>query len=79
MGLPVVPLSQGIHVVHLFFRINRLRWSTLLPSESRHALERLQSLCDANPGPAHRRVMLYANAGARPISLGCCLRRNCLT
>ena len=41
MGLPVVPLSQGIHVVHLFFRINRLRWSTVPPGESRQAIEQL--------------------------------------
>ncbi len=65
MGLPVVPLSQGIHVVHLFFRINRLRWSTVPPGESRQALERLQALCDANPGPAHPRVMLFANVGGK--------------
>lgn len=65
MGLPVVPLSQGIHVVHLFFRINRLRWSMLLPGESRQALERVQALYDANPGPAHPRVMLFANVGGK--------------
>jgi len=65
MALPVLPLSQGIHVVHLFFRIDRLRWSHLTPQESAAALERLQTLCWDHPGPAHPRVMLFINVGGK--------------
>lgn len=65
MALPVVSLSQGIHVVHLFFRIDRLRWSQLTPQESAASLQRLQALCTDHAGPAHPRVMLFVNVGGK--------------
>lgn len=65
MSEPSVPLSQGIHVVHLFFRIDRHRWSQLGVAARAGALARLQAVCGANPGPAAPRVMTYANVGGK--------------
>lgn len=65
MSIPVVPLNQGIHVLHLFWRIDRERWSRLAPGESAAALARLEALCAANPGPAHPRVMTGATVGGK--------------
>ena len=65
MSLPIVPLSQGIHVMHLFFRIDRFRWAQLNPTQSGEGLRRLTAVCSANTGPAHPRVMVFANVGGK--------------
>jgi peroxiredoxin len=64
-SVPSVPLHQGIHVLHLFGRIQRDRWASL-PTENRRAsLKRLEAVCGQNPGPAHPRVMTYAGVGGK--------------
>ncbi len=65
MNLPSVPLSQGIHVVHLFYRIDRARWAELPSGAAATALTALETVCRANPGPAQPRVMTYANVGGK--------------
>jgi chlorite dismutase len=63
MGVPTVKLSRGIHVMHLFYRIDRTKWKTLTGGESQQALVRLQKLCDANNSPSNPRLVTYVNVG----------------
>lgn len=65
MSLPVVKLNQGIHVMHLFYRIDRLRWAALPAGESAQARTRLEALCAANASPSHPRLVTYANVGGK--------------
>jgi len=64
-SIPAVKLSQGIHVMHLFYSIDRSRWVQLPAGESAKAKERLEALCAANPGPAQPRLMTFANVGGK--------------
>lgn len=63
--LPSVSLAQGTHVCHLFFRIDRSKWGALSQEQSTAALQRLQAVCDAYPGPAAPRVLTYVNVGGK--------------
>jgi len=65
MSLPVVKLNHGIHVMHLFYRIDRLRWAQLEAGESAKAGAKLEALCAANANPCHPRLVSYANVGGK--------------
>jgi peroxiredoxin len=65
MTLPTVKLNQGIHVMHLFYRVDRLRWTDLGPGESDQAAARLAKLCAANAQPCHPRLVTFANIGGK--------------
>lgn len=65
MSTPTIPLSQGIHVAHLFYRLDRTRWSGLPAAEAAAAKGRLESVCAANAGPAAPRVMTFAGVGGK--------------
>lgn len=65
MSTPSVKLSQGVHVAHLFFRVDRARWDALPAGEAAATLVRLESVCAANAGPAAPRVMTFANVGGK--------------
>ncbi len=65
MTLPTVKLNQGIHVIHLFYRIDRLRWAQLGAGESAHACARLEQLCAANASPCQPRLVTYANVSGK--------------
>jgi len=65
MSLPVVKLNQGVHVMHLFYRLDRLRWSGLPDSASTKARTKLEKLCAANASPSHPRLVTYANVGGK--------------
>lgn len=58
-----IKLNQGIHVLHLFYRVDRARWAQLPASASGAARERLAALCQANAAASHPRLTCYANAG----------------
>jgi chlorite dismutase len=60
-----ISLTRGVHVAHLFFRIDRLRWQSLPAGESAAALARLEAVCAAHPGPAAPRVMTFAGVGGK--------------
>ena len=60
-GLPSVKLSQGIHVMHLFYRIDRVRWAQLSRADSEGARWKLETLCKARSAPSHPRIATYAN------------------
>jgi len=65
MPLPHVKLTKGIHVLHLFYRIDRLRWTQLPAGHSAQSLAKLESLCAANAAPSHPRISSYANIGGK--------------
>src|SRR6266404_5445070 len=65
MTLPPVKLDQGIHVMHLFYRIERVRWSAVTAAQSAESLAALQSLCAANAAPCQPRLASYATVGGK--------------
>jgi chlorite dismutase len=65
MAFPVVKLDRGIHAMHLFYRINRERWTKLPAGESSATRERLEKLLAANANPSHPNIRSYANVGGK--------------
>lgn len=65
MALPQIKLNQGIHVMHLFYRVNRLRWTELGESESVGTRNRLEKLCAANAAACQPKLATYANVGGK--------------
>ncbi len=65
MPIPSVKLSHGIHVMHLFYRVDRLLWSKLTPEQSASARTKLEALCAANSAASNPRLTSYANIGGR--------------
>lgn len=65
MPIPSVTLTEGIHVMHLFYQIDRVAWADLTSDEPDDALEALRKLCAQYAGPAAPRVMSYANVGGK--------------
>lgn len=65
MAIPVVKLTKGIHVMHLFYRIDRVRWAQLPADRSAQTLQKLQSLCAANSAASFPRLATYANIGGK--------------
>jgi chlorite dismutase len=65
MTLPTVKLDRGIHVMHLFYCINRRRWAELAAGESAQALHRIEALAGKNNQPSHPKMRSYAVVGAK--------------
>ena len=65
MAAPTVKLTRGIHVMHLFYRIDRTLWKSFGDGESKQALARLQKLVEANNAPSNPRLTTYVNVGGR--------------
>jgi len=63
--MPTVKLTRGIHVLHLFYRIDRTRWSELEPGTSAGALKKLEALAQANSAASNPRLTTYANVGGK--------------
>jgi len=63
--LPSVKLDRGIHVMHLFYRIDRLRWSQLPADRPLQARDDLEKLCAAHAAPSHPRLCTYATVGGK--------------
>jgi hydrogen peroxide-dependent heme synthase len=59
MSMPAVKLNQGIHVMHLFYRVDRSRWA------AGEAVGKLEALCAVNKHPSHPRLVTYANVGGK--------------
>jgi peroxiredoxin len=51
--------------MHLFYRIDRVRWTQLGEGESAQTLARLEKLCAANANPSHPRLVTYANISGK--------------
>lgn len=58
-------LSMGIHVMHLFYNIDRVRWSQLAAGESKATLARVETLVAANNQACQPRIATYATVGGR--------------
>ena len=65
MEPPPIRLTKGIHVLHLFYRVNRLHWVHLRAGQSAAALAKLEALCAANAAASHPRLTSYANLGGK--------------
>lgn len=63
--VPAVKLTKGIHVMHLFYRVDRVRWSQLPVGHSAKVLTLVQNLCAANAAPSHPRLTSYTNIGGK--------------
>ena len=63
--LPSVKLDRGIHVMHLFYRIDRECWAKLPKGEAAQVRYRLETLCATNTAPSHPRLVSYANVGGK--------------
>jgi peroxiredoxin len=64
-NLPVIKLDKGLHVLHLFYRVDRACWACLPPEESEKCRLRLEELCAANANRSHPRLTTYANVGGK--------------
>jgi hydrogen peroxide-dependent heme synthase len=65
MTLPLIKLDRGIHVMHLFYSIDRRRWSDLAAGEAAQALQRVEALAAKNNQPSHPKLRSYAVVGAK--------------
>ena len=65
MSLPTVKSNEGIHVMHLFYRMDRMAWNELNPDERLGAREKLEALCSANSNASHPLLCTYANVGGK--------------
>ena len=65
MALPLIALDRGLHVMHLFYRMDRVRWAQLTQGESTLARTRLEALCAENCAVSHPRLLGYANVGGK--------------
>jgi len=65
MTLPTIKLDQGIHVLHLFYRINRLAWAQLPDGDSTRVRERVEALCNEHAHAGHPRLTSYVNVGGK--------------
>jgi len=63
LSLPPIKLDRGLHVMHLFYRVDRVRWAQLSAADSGQARGRLERLCAAHAAPSHPRLATYANVG----------------
>jgi chlorite dismutase len=62
---PAIKLDRGLHVMHLFYTVDRARWSQLPSGASAQARRALELLSTANANPSHPRLTTYANVGAK--------------
>jgi hypothetical protein len=62
-SLPQIKLDRGIHVMHLFYRIDRVCWAVGRRRWQR-SLERLEQICQANAQACQPRLLTYAVMGA---------------
>jgi chlorite dismutase len=63
--LPPIKLDRGIHVMHLFYKVNREAWARLPLGESAQVRSRVEALCAANAAPSHPRLVTYANISGK--------------
>src|ERR1044071_4132374 len=60
MSLPTVKLDRGIHVMDLFYSINRARWAELPAGESAQTLQRVEALAAENNQASNPKLRSYA-------------------
>jgi peroxiredoxin len=65
MNVPSVKLDRGIHVMHLFYSVERGAWKQLPGGEAAQTLQRLEALAARNNEPCQPRLRSYAVVGAK--------------
>ena len=65
MGIVAVKLDRGIHVMHLFYRVDRAVWEDCLDGVSYSVCEQLEALLEANDQPCQPRMVSYLNVGGK--------------
>jgi len=65
MSIEPIKLDRGIHLMHLFYKVNRTAWWNLEGPERKRAMSNLEQICTMFPGPSHPRIATYANVGAK--------------
>jgi len=65
MAIPSIKLTRGIHVLHLFYRLDRVRWKGLANTESGLTLSRLEQLLAAHNAASNPRLVSYVNVGGK--------------
>ncbi|MCS1409756.1 MAG: putative heme-dependent peroxidase [Verrucomicrobia subdivision 3 bacterium] len=65
MAVPVVRLDQGIHVMHLFYRMDRTVWADQMEGVSANVREKLEALVAANANPCQPRIVSFVNVGGK--------------
>ncbi|MDB6016213.1 MAG: Chlorite dismutase [Pedosphaera sp.] len=65
MSVPTIKLNQGIHVMHLLYRVDRVRWSQVGAAGSAEARTKLAALCAANANASQPRLTSYANVSGK--------------
>ena len=58
-------MKEGIHVMHLFYRVDRMAWAELEPAGSAKTREKLEALCESNNNASHPLIRSYANVGGK--------------
>ena len=61
MTLQKIKLDQGIHVMHLFYRIDRVHWARLAAAESGQARAKIEELCSRYSHASNPRLVTFAN------------------
>jgi peroxiredoxin len=65
MAIPTIKLSRGIHVLHAFYRVDRMKWNSLVEGESKRTLARLEKLVASNSAASNPRLVTYVNVGGK--------------
>lgn len=65
MALPEIKLDRGLHLLHLFYRVNRTVWSDEGPGRSAEVLKQLEAFCARYAAASHPKVATYANASGK--------------
>jgi len=65
MSLPEVKLRQGIHVMHLFYKLVPSLWAQRAAASSAEARQKLEALCAANGAACQPRITSYAILGGK--------------
>lgn len=60
-----IKLDRGVHVLHLFYRVDRVRWGQLPEGASNQARTALERVCSAHANPSHPSIKTYAGVGGK--------------
>ena len=64
-ALPAIKLDRGLHVMHLFCKIDRVRWAQLPAGASAQIKLALELFSTANANLCHPRLLTYATVGGK--------------
>jgi len=65
MSVPEIKLDQGIHVMHLFYRVDRTVWDDQMEGVSANVKTALEALLKENSNACEPKITPYANVGGK--------------